>query len=298
METEYLNNFVVLAKTGNFSEAANALFISQSTLSKRIHKVESILGVTLFNRTTKHVELSEFGKVYLNYAKQILMIEEQCLQEINNMLPHEKKTLKIGSIPSMSNYGITELISEFMQTRNISVHVITGQSGKLEKSLLQNQCDFAFIRQVHDLGNQFIKKKYMSDTLVAVLPKGHPLSELPSLSIAQLRKEQFVLQPANSRPYNNCIAICKKHGFSPNVIFTDSQIDNILNFVEKGLGISLLMEKLVTYLDYDKVKIVKISPAVTTDITLCYNKNLLLDGEHKQFISFVKEKRKLYGTDT
>jgi LysR family transcriptional activator of glutamate synthase operon len=293
METEYLNNFAVLAKTGSFSEAANALFISQSTLSKRIFKLESILGVTLFNRTTKHVELNEFGKVYLKYAKQMLMLEEECLNEIKNMLPRGKKTLKIGSIPSMSNYGITELISEFMQTRNISVHVITGQSSKLEKLLQQNQCDFAFIRQVHDPGSQFIKKKYMSDTLVAVFPKGHPLSELPSLSITQLRNEQFVLQPTNSRPYNNCIAICKKHGFSPNVIFTDSQIDNILNFVEKGLGISLLMEKLVTYLDYDKVAIVKISPAVTTDISLCYNKNLLLDGEHKQFISFVKEKRKL-----
>jgi LysR family transcriptional activator of glutamate synthase operon len=113
METEYLNNFAVLAKTGSFSEAANALFISQSTLSKRIFKLESILGVTLFNRTTKHVELNEFGKVYLKYAKQMLMLEEECLNEIKNMLPRGKKTLKIGSIPSMSNYGITELISEF-----------------------------------------------------------------------------------------------------------------------------------------------------------------------------------------
>lgn len=290
METEYLNNFAVLAKTGNFSEAADILFISQSTLSKRIHKLENALGVTLFNRTTKHVELNESGKIFLRYAKHMLALEEQCLNELQSMLPRENTILKIGSIPSMSNYGITELVSEFIRTRNISVQVSTGQSGKLEKMLLNNQCDFAFIRQVHDPNNQLIKKKYTSDKLVAVLPKAHPLSGSQCLSIPELRKEHFVLQPANSRPYNYCIAICKKHGFTPNVIFTDSQIDNIVDFVAKGLGVSLLMEKLVTYLENDKVHIAEIQPTVSTDITLCYNKNLLLSGEHKHFVNFVKEK--------
>lgn len=290
METEHLNNFAVLAKTGNFSEAADYLFISQSTLSKRIHKLESALGVPLFNRTTKHVELTEFGKVYLKYVRQILSLEEQCLTELHSMLPNNTRKLIIGSIPSMPNYGITELVSEFMQKKNIPVHVITGQSGKLEKMLQHNDCDFAFIRQVHDPHNQFVKTKFTSDRLVAVLRKEHPLSGHESLSIPQLKNEQFVLQPVNSRPYNYCHAICKKSGFTPNVVFTDAQIDNILDFVAKGLGISLLMEKLVTYLEHSKIRIVKISPAISTDITLCYNKSLLLNEQQKSFIHFVKEK--------
>ncbi|WP_138496505.1 LysR family transcriptional regulator [Paenibacillus pinistramenti] len=290
METEYLHNFVILAATGNFSEAADSLFISQSTLSKRINKLENTLGVTLFSRTTKHVELNEYGIVFLEYAKHMLLLQEQCLNEIKSMLPYAQSTIKIGSIPSMANYGITDLVSEFIRTRNIPVQVTTGQSGKLEKMLLHNQCDFAFIRQVHDPDNQLVKKKFTSDNLVAVLPKGHPLSEHSPASITQLKKEAFVLQPVNSRPYNYCIAICKKFGFTPNVIFTDSQIDNIVDFVAKGLGVSLLMEKLVTYLENDKVQIVQITPTISTDITLCYNRNLLLSGEHKQFVNFVKEK--------
>jgi len=296
METEYLNNFVTLAKIGNYTEAADYLFISQSTLSKRINKLESSLGVALFNRSTKYVELNEFGKIYLKYAQHILSLEEQCLKEIKSKLPSENRKLTIGAIPSMSRYGITELISEFMKSENISVHVMTGQSGKLEKMLLNQECDFAFIRQVHDFNHQFVKQKYTVDRLVALVPKEHYLSEFDSLSISQLKNEPFVLQPENSRPYNYCLSICKQNGFTPNVIFTDSQIDNILEFVSKGMGISLLMKKLVSHLEDNKVQVIEISPPIMTEVTFCYNKSIALNDHQRKFIQFLKKKIKKFET--
>jgi len=289
METEYLKNFVVLAKIRNYSEAADSLFISQSSLSKRIMKLENDLGLPLFHRTTKHVELTEHGKVFLKYAEQIVHLEEQGLAELKTTVPTKNQSITIGSIPSMSNYGITDLISDFMKEEHIFVRVKNGQSSSLERMLLNNECDFAFIRQVHDSNRQFIKYKYASDHLVAVVPINHPFAELHSLSLSQLKNEQFILQPENSRPYNFCISLCKQNGFIPNVIYTDSHIENIIDFVSKGIGISLLMKKLVEPLQNNKIKMIDISPFIINEITLCFNKGLVLEEKHKIFLRFFQK---------
>jgi len=293
METDYLKNFISLAEIGNYSETADYLFISQSSLSKRIKRVEESLGVTLFNRTTKFLELNEFGKVYLKYAQQIIALEEACITEINNMQKGDTEKLVIGSIPSMSNYKITELISEFIQKTNTTVHIISSQSGVLEKMLLNSECDFAFIKHLKDPRHHFVKKKYTSDNLVVVVPQNHPLTNVKTISINQLRNEKFILLPEHSRPYKYCLSICKKDGFTPDVIFTDSQVDNILAFVEKGLGISLLMEKLINSDDIPNVRKINIVPNISTDITLCYNKNRPLNSVQKKFLQFMKESHRL-----
>ena len=76
MEINYLREFVVLAQTGNFMEAADLLYCSQSTLSKHIQNMETELGVPLFDRTTRKVALSKFGQLLLPYAKQIAELQD------------------------------------------------------------------------------------------------------------------------------------------------------------------------------------------------------------------------------
>ena len=71
MEIEYIKEFVVLAETENYLEAAESLFISQSTLSKHIKIIEKELDVQLFDRTTRKVHLNKYGKMFLKYAKEI-----------------------------------------------------------------------------------------------------------------------------------------------------------------------------------------------------------------------------------
>jgi len=77
MDINYFREFVILAQTGNFMEAAEILFCSQSTLSKHIKKMEREFGVSLFDRTTRNVEISKFGKLLLPYAQQITEIQDE-----------------------------------------------------------------------------------------------------------------------------------------------------------------------------------------------------------------------------
>jgi len=292
MEIEYLENFIVLAQCQNFGEAADLQFMSQSALSKRIKKLEEQMGVVLFNRTTKSVELNEYGTIFLKYAEKIVSLEKECLLEIREKLPENQRYFKVGALPSFAEYHITELISSFMRKNDVWIKVITAPSEKLEWMLENNECDFAFIRQVHDANHKFLKIPIVADRLVVVLHKEHKLAHHNSLEIKQLRNERFIMQTENSRPYNFCKSLCRKNGFDPNIIFTDSQIKNIVDFVEKGLGISLLMEKVANDSLTENVKVIPITPTIENIVMLCSLRSKLFDQSQKDFLTFIRNQTK------
>lgn len=293
MEIEYLENFIVLAQYQNFGEAADLQFMSQSALSKRIKKLEEQIGVVLFNRTTKSVELNEYGTIFLKYAEKIVSLEKECLLEIREKLPENQRYFKVGALPSFAEYHITELISSFMRKSDVWIKVITAPSEKLESMLENNECDFAFIRQVHDANHKFLKIPIVADRLVAIIPKEHKLTHYNALEIKQLRNERFIMQTENSRPYNFCRSLCRKNGFDPNIIFTDSQIKNIVDFVEKGLGISLLMEKVANDSLTENVKVIPITPTIENIVMLCSLRTKLFDQSQKDFLTFIRNQTKV-----
>lgn len=292
MEIEHLENFIVLALYQNFGEAADALFISQSTLSKRIMKLEEQVGVLLFDRTTKSVVLNQYGKLFLDYAERIVELERESLREIDKLLPKSNRVLRIGAIPSFAEYRITELVSNYMRSYGKSVQVITAPSEKLEVMLLNNECDFAFIRQVHDNQNLFLKIPIVSDKMVAIVPKDHSLANRDYIEIKDLKHEKFVMQPENSRPYDHCISLCKKNGFEPEIIFTDAQIKNIVGFVGNGLGVSMLMEKVVIESLNESVRAIEITPIIRNEVVLCSLKTRMLEASQKDYITFIKSEIK------
>ena len=82
MNTENLKEFIVLAETKNFWEASERLYMNQSTLSKHIKSLENDLGVALFTRTTRRVELTNYGEIFLPYAKSVTRSEFEGISAI------------------------------------------------------------------------------------------------------------------------------------------------------------------------------------------------------------------------
>ena len=86
MNTENLKEFIVLAETKNFWEASERLYMNQSTLSKHIKSLENDLGVALFTRTTRRVELTNYGEIFLPYAKSVTRSEVEGISAIQRMV--------------------------------------------------------------------------------------------------------------------------------------------------------------------------------------------------------------------
>lgn len=248
-------------------------------------RLEADLGVKLFERTTRQVELTVYGKIYLKYAEKINLLGQQAVDEINRR-HSENEGLIIGGIPSINEYGILDLVTEFIAKMHIHCQVKTAPSEDLEEMLAKQRIDFAFVKNVQKI-ELFTELPYTKDHLVAVLPKNHPLADQKSVQISQLKRENFVFQPENSRPYELCIQICEAAGFTPNVIYSDRIVENILNFVKKGLGVSLLMGKLIP--TDENLVVLPIEPTVTADINLCYLKNQKLNHFQNEFVTFFND---------
>lgn len=289
MDINYIKEFVVLAETKNFLEASESLFISQSSLSKHIKMLENELGVSLFDRTTRKVKLNEYGKIFLEYAKKMTNLQYQYKTALINHSKDIKHTLNIGSIPLLVPYNITDTIIKFkLENKNISVNLIEDESSNLKDLLRHNKCDIAFIRDENDTDDEFARIPYTTDNLVAILPSYHPLAQENELTLTQLQSEDFLLLKPESLLYKVCINACKNSGFSPNIAYTGQRAENIVDLVEKGMGISLLMKKPIKYLSTSKISIIDIKPLISTQIKIYYKKDKKLPEQAKHFIDSIQ----------
>lgn len=289
MEIDYICEFSVLAETCNFLEAADQLFISQSSLSRHLKTLEKELGVPLFDRTTRSVTLNGFGQLFLPYARQIAAIRYEYTTAIGNAVNAEHGNIRIGSIPVMSQYRITDVMMRFRQENpRFTLDVIEADSNQLTKMLRSNQCDLAFIREWDDRDNEFNKVRYTTDTLSALLPPNHPLSREKVLHLEQLKAEPLILLGKDTFMYSLCVQECRKAGFVPQVVFTGHRAENIVDLVRKGMGIALLTRQPTLRLIGDDIVLLDIEPRVTTTISLAYSKVHPLSIGSRHFIELVK----------
>ena len=117
MDINYFKEFVVLAQTGNFMEAAEILYSSQSTLSKHIQSMEAELGIQLFDRTTRKVKISKYGQLLLPYARQIAEIQDKYNAVLKSSLETDREILNLGSIYGLAQYKITDVLVKFKKSR-------------------------------------------------------------------------------------------------------------------------------------------------------------------------------------
>lgn len=191
MELNYLREFVVLAQTGRFQETADELFISQSSLSKHIKAIETELGATLLNRSTRRVELTEFGRAFLPYAAQIAALQKEYTTRLLN---HSgKKQLIIGIAPIVTLFTLEQFFSTFTEKHpDYQIEFKEAEEDELRGMLQKGVCDLIIVcRGSHDADTEFCSQLYSADTLVAVLAKTHPLACKDSITIDEL--EQYPL---------------------------------------------------------------------------------------------------------
>lgn len=192
MEISYLREFVELAKTCKFQETAEALFISQSTLSKHIQAIEKELGAELFVRTTRRAELSEIGHAFLPYASQIAQIQQDYIRDLINT--DITRRIRIGTDFSISTRLIERFVSSYItEHKNIEFEMLTPERNTLRNGLRSGELDLAIVcRDLSDIDSEFFSYPYYSDMLVAIVSNQSPLYNRESVTISEIRKYPIV----------------------------------------------------------------------------------------------------------
>lgn len=285
MDIDYIHEFVVLADTGNYMEAADKLFLTQSSLTRHIQKLESDLGVLLFDRSTRHIELNKYGNLFMPYARQISQLQKEYSTTFCNELNRERGTIRIGAIPVMAQYQITDILARFQQeNRNFMLDIQEADSLKLIQMLRDEEIDFAVIRESDDASSAFCKIPITQDTLAALMPAGHPLAVKDHIELKQLYRDSFLLLGRDTFMYSLCVRECRSAGFEPHIAFTSNRVDNIIGLVSKGMGVGLLTKRPVMSANHSEIAVVDILPAITTTISLAYLPGKKLTAPQQQLV--------------
>ena len=298
MNLNYFREFTVLAETRNYWEAAERLFLNQSTLSKHIKAMETELGVSLFDRTTRRVTLTEFGQTLLPYARSITELHSEYTTALLQKQNQSMGVVNLGSVSSMKQYHITDLVSEYQAAfPDYNIHVLENDSQYLKQMLLSKRCDLAFLRDpVENAGDKdpLVRIPYSTDHLVAVMECHNPLAQKEILSLKDLEQEKLCFIKKHTILYNLCYKACQEAGFIPNIVYDSHYMGSILDMILKSGCVGLLTNMHVEHIRARNangpLKILPIEPRITTQVSLCYLENEPLSDGAAAFVEFFKEK--------
>lgn len=287
MNIEHIFEFITLAETKNYLMASDILFIAQSALSRHIQGLEHELGAQLFDRTTRSVELTECGKIFLKYALDLKSLNSNFKSELSQHMRNDSNTIIAGCMPFSFPYHIPDLLAKFVkENKDFGVSLINSVD---VNQLLDHTVDFLFLRHFGIISeNENIELvPFASDTLAALLPKNHPLANRTSIALSELKNEKFLCFTKDTQAYNLSINPCLAEQFDPKTVFAGSQECNVIAMVKENIGVGLLAKKPLQYLDCSGISIVDIEPTISTSISLAYLKTRKNSTCAAQFINFV-----------
>ena len=300
MDISYFREFVILAETKNFWAASERLYIGQSSLSKHIKTLERELGAPLFTRTSRKVELTEFGNLILPYAQSLSKLQYEYETAAFNYLHNDVEPLNIATIPVIAHYNITDILVNFRTDfPNVKVNIREEDTVAIRELLFDRKCSIAIYRDSpayleHDPDEEsrLVKVPYCKDPLVAVLPSDHCLAGEEHVELKQLENEKFALIHEDTMPYMLCMRVCREAGFTPNVVFTSHNLEAVLDMVRKGRCVALLFANHVDFPhNHDSGEglpfaAVPITPEIQTTICLSYLKNEKLTPAAAHFLKY------------
>ena len=272
MELQDVKEFVVLANLCNYQEAAEALFMSQPTLTRHIQRLEKELGGQLFVRTTRRMRLSSFGKLFLPCAQELVCVEHSFREEYRETSRQTCETIRICAIPTMAAYRFTDILANFRNTYpqyHIEVEELVTLDG-LSERIAGGTVDFAMIHGPENWDDGIGHFTLFEDRLVAALPLGHPLANLESIRLAALKNESFITPPQTSVVYERWSAACRNQQFTPKIGYSGHREDVLLSFVRNGFGVGILTRRTAEYAGEEGIRLIELSSVPPLPVSIAY----------------------------
>lgn len=291
MEIEHLHEFHTIAKLGSYTLASEELFIVQSALSKHIKALENELGIQLFDRSSRQIQLTDAGKLLVPIAEEIYLKQQEFLNKIETLKTKAENTINVATIPVMVQYSITETISEFTnEYPGIIVNLFENEPTEIPRCLDAGLCDFAFMRDYDQGKSGYETIPYYEDHLVAVLPRKHPLATKGEIDLYDLHNESFMFLDQATILFDICVNLCKQAGFTPKVTYSGRRPGNIIEMVSLNMGVGILMDQHVNYKRHKGIAIVNISPTFHCPVSLVKQKSKMMTPAGHLFWNYIRDR--------
>ena len=297
-------------KERSFSLAAKKLFISQPALSAMVKKVEKSIGITIFDRSTSPITLTEAGKVYIKSIEEMQAVKKRLDEELSDLRGLKTGKLVVSGENFVSSFIMPEVIMRFSEEyEGIRVDLVESNSPDLRQLLLSDEVDLLI---AHD----FDKKLYsceplFDEMLLLAVPERlkineglknfaltsddiksgkHLKKDCPSVNLETFKEEEFLILKKGNDMERHAQELCEEAGFSPKTLITLDQLITSYNMACAGMGIAFVTDILIVKGRGENCVYYKISSnEITRRMFIGYKKNRYISKACEKFIEIAKK---------
>jgi len=291
MEVQYVREFLTLVKYGNYLAAADELFISQSTLSKHIFALEKELGLSLLNRTTRKVQLNQYGAAFLPYAQKMVEADSDFRNKLADMKSTTRDSIRLGVLPAFLAYHTEDAVIEFRRKfPQFPISLVEGSNTVLMSNLKEGICNLALVRSFDKpLPSELVAAPLIRDQVTLIVLPGSLFDDgRTSLRWEELDQVEL-LTSTSSQQAAALAAFSQKFGCHLNIISRLSRTPSILEMLRKGIGNAALLQRTVSkyYQRHENFRILDLEPPLYSTVSLVYRENTPLTPAMRAFIDTV-----------
>ncbi|EFM08786.1 transcriptional regulator, LysR family [Paenibacillus curdlanolyticus YK9] len=240
MEINQLEYFLTVANLQHVTRAAESLSITQPALSHSLAKLEEELGVPLFERTGRTVQLNRYGRLFASRVTDALREIRVAKEELAELTAPESGIVSLAFGTILGTQFVPELIQKFhVIYPNIRFELYQGSCSHTLQALENGQCDLS-ITSPRSGKPGIAWETLVTADLYVVVPASHRYAQLESITLEQLADEPFIEVNKTCGLRATIDSVFQLHSFQPKVAYTTEDLHTVAGFVAAGLGVSLL----------------------------------------------------------
>jgi DNA-binding transcriptional LysR family regulator len=239
LSSRQLQTIVAISEYRSFIAAASLLKTSQPAITRSLKHIESVLGVRLFERSTRSVQITAAGKEFVAVAERILNDLRITLSSMRDLSDQQRGQVILSSIMSVANGQLPRLVATYRRAfPAIELHIRDGVHGGVLEDVRSGAADFG-ITYLGELPNVIQAFPLGRESFMVVVPKGHAYAKRKKLSLADLKDLPLVSFQSDSRTRRIIDAAASRAGLALHHVATVTQFATMLGFVRAGVGIAI-----------------------------------------------------------
>ncbi|GAA1824487.1 LysR family transcriptional regulator [Agromyces salentinus] len=243
MNLEQLRSFVEVARFGNFTRAAEELYLAQPSLSRQIAALEQDLGAELFHRARGGSTLTSAGESLLPLARRMLADAEAVRRELAELAGLERGRVRLGATPTLCISLVAEVLSAFHAAHPaIELYLSEHGSRRLLDQLSAGELDLALITTTDaSSADRFTVTPLLVEELVVVSSSSRPpITERDTITLPEVARLPQIVFSSSYDLRAATDAAFLAAGLAPEVVLEGAEMDAVLRFVERGLGVAIV----------------------------------------------------------
>ncbi|MCC5458375.1 LysR family transcriptional regulator [Klebsiella variicola] len=241
LDIRLLRAFAVVAEENNISRAAQRLFISQPPLTRHIRHLEAQLGVTLFQRHSKGLILTDAGREVLEMIRPLLVLQERTLAALSQLSAHSPQPLRLG-LTTAFEQGIFAAVESALSDHTRTLHITRHASPALAQQVRKGKLDAALVALPLNTEGLHLHPLPYQEPLIAALPASWPEAATPALTLRALNHRPLFWFKRERNPdfFDYTRRIFDRAGYTPAYVEEPAEHDVLLARIARGEGMILL----------------------------------------------------------